>query len=88
MKKLTDEQRELLQLEIDTLHESWLKELKEEIVSKEFLNLKRFLNAEREAGKKIFPPLEDVYSWFVLPLSIPYSLRVPDFMVTKCTSAY
>lgn len=62
---LTDEQKELLKLEIDTLHESWLAHLKEEIVSKEFLELKRFLQRELEAGKKIFPPMGDVYSWFV-----------------------
>lgn len=60
---LTEEQRELLQLEIDTLDESWLAQLKSEIVSKEFLDLKRFLNREAAAGKKIFPPREDIYSW-------------------------
>ena len=61
--KLTNEQKELLQLEIRTLHESWLKELKDEVTSKEFLELKRFLQREKESGKKIFPPMEDVYSW-------------------------
>lgn len=61
--KLTDEQKELLKLEIDTLHESWLLHLKEEITSPEFLNLKRFLKKEKEAGKKIFPPEQDIYSW-------------------------
>ncbi|WYZ44309.1 hypothetical protein EsH8_VII_000745 [Colletotrichum jinshuiense] len=60
---LTDEQKELLKLEIDTLHESWLAHLKDELISKEFLDLKRFLNRETEAGKKWFPPKEDVYSW-------------------------
>jgi uracil-DNA glycosylase len=65
VKKLTAEQKELLQLEITTLHESWLKELKDEIMSKEFLELKKFLKKEHEAGKKIFPPAQDVYSWFV-----------------------
>lgn len=62
--KLTDEQKELLKLEIDTLHESWLAHLKDEIVTIEFLNLKRFLKSQKEAGKKIFPPMEDVYSWY------------------------
>jgi uracil-DNA glycosylase len=66
--KLTDEQKELLQLEIDTLHESWLAHLKDEIKTPEFLNLKRFLQKEIASGKKVFPPLEDVYSWFVLLL--------------------
>ncbi|KZL83244.1 uracil-dna glycosylase [Colletotrichum incanum] len=60
---LTAEQKELLQLEIDTLHESWLALLKDEVTSKEFLDLKRFLNRESDAGKKWFPPKEDVYSW-------------------------
>ncbi|KAI9823581.1 MAG: uracil DNA glycosylase [Thelocarpon impressellum] len=61
--KLSAEQRELLKLEIDTLHESWLAHLKDEVVSREFLDLKRFLKAEKEAGKTVFPPAEDVYSW-------------------------
>ncbi|GLI77022.1 uracil DNA glycosylase [Penicillium ochrochloron] len=60
---LTPEQKELLQLEIDTLDESWLAHLKDEIVTSEFLNLKRFLKKEKEAKVKIFPPEEDVYSW-------------------------
>ncbi|KAK3949533.1 putative uracil DNA N-glycosylase [Pseudoneurospora amorphoporcata] len=59
---LTPEQRELLQLEIDTLDESWLAHLKGEIVTKEFLDLKRFLKKEWET-KTVFPPKEDVYSW-------------------------
>ncbi|KAK4648305.1 uracil DNA glycosylase [Podospora bellae-mahoneyi] len=60
---LTPEQKRLLQLEIDTLDESWLVHLKDEIVTKEFLDLKRFLEREYAAGKKIFPPKEDIYSW-------------------------
>lgn len=60
---LSEEQRQLLKLEIETLHESWLSVLKDEIVSKEFLNLKRFLQSEIQSGKKVFPPSSDVYSW-------------------------
>ncbi|KAL1305983.1 hypothetical protein AAFC00_004118 [Neodothiora populina] len=60
---LSDEQKALLQLEIHTLDESWLSVLKDEITSKEFLNLKRFLQSEVEAGHKVFPPSADVYSW-------------------------
>lgn len=60
---LTPEQKELLQLEIDTLDESWLAHLKDELVTPEFLNLKRFLKKEKESKVKIFPPDEDVYSW-------------------------
>ena len=63
VKGLTDEQRTLLKLEIETLHESWLSVLKDQVTSKSFLNLKRFLKEEGEKGTKIFPPLEDVYSW-------------------------
>jgi uracil-DNA glycosylase len=63
---LTPEQRQLLQLEIDTLHESWLALLKDELVTKEFLELKKFLDRETAAGKKWFPPKEDVYSWCAL----------------------
>jgi uracil-DNA glycosylase len=62
---LTPEQRQLLQLEIDTLHESWLALLKDELVTKEFLELKKFLDREVAGGKKIFPPREDIYSWSV-----------------------
>lgn len=60
---LTAEQKELLQLEIDTLEESWLAQLKDDLVTKEFLDLKKFLRQETKAGKKWFPPAEDVYSW-------------------------
>ena len=68
---LTPEQRKLLQLEIDTLHESWLALLKDELVTKEFLELKKFLDRETAAGKKWFPPAEDVYSWY-FPLMPPF----------------
>lgn len=60
---LTAEQKHLLKLEIDTLHESWLAHLKDEITTKEFLDLKLFLDREASQGKKIFPPKEDIYSW-------------------------
>jgi uracil-DNA glycosylase len=63
--KLTEEQKGLLRLEIETLHDSWLKELRNEITTDSFLELKRFLKKESEAGKQIFPPSGDVYSWFV-----------------------
>ncbi|KAF2084571.1 uracil-DNA glycosylase [Saccharata proteae CBS 121410] len=61
--KLSDEQKQLLKLEIESLHESWLAHLKDEVTTKEFLDLKRFLQKEIESGKKVFPPSEDVYSW-------------------------
>ena len=60
---LSTEQRKLLKLEIDTLDPSWLAYLKEDVVSRDFLDLKRFLQKEIDGGQKIFPPLEEVYSW-------------------------
>jgi uracil-DNA glycosylase len=69
--KLTPEQRTLVKLEIDTLDESWLAHLKDEILSPGFLDLKRFLKSEIDSGKKVFPPMEEVYSWSVFnPLII------------------
>lgn len=69
---MTAEQKELLNLEIETLDVSWLKELKDEVVSKDFLDLKRFLKRELDSGKTIFPKMADVYSWLV-PSSHPQS---------------
>lgn len=60
---LSAEQKGLLKLEIETLDESWLAHLKDEIVSREFLDLKRFLKSEVDSGAKVFPPMEEVYSW-------------------------
>ncbi|KAJ5536793.1 Uracil-DNA glycosylase [Penicillium frequentans] len=60
---LTAEQKDLLQLEIDTLDESWLAHLKDDVTTPEFLNLKRFLKKEKDSKAKVFPPNEDVYSW-------------------------
>jgi uracil-DNA glycosylase len=77
VKKLSDEQKTLLALEIETMHESWLKVLRTEITSPGFLELKRFLQREAQAGKKIFPPSEDVYSWFV-----SYPLLPPLFYIS------
>jgi hypothetical protein len=78
--KLSDEQKELLKLEIETLHDSWLPYLADEIKSKEFLELKRFLKKEGEQGKKVFPPLEDVYSWYVLHVAIVILLSLSGSM--------
>lgn len=60
---LPAEQRKLLELEINTLDESWLAHLKDDVTSREFLELKKFLDRETAAGKKWFPPKEDIYSW-------------------------
>ncbi|ERT02136.1 uracil-DNA glucosyllase [Sporothrix schenckii 1099-18] len=61
--KLTKEEQQLLKLEIDTLGESWLAVLKDDLVTASFLELKRFLSRDHAAGCKIFPPPQDVYSW-------------------------
>jgi uracil-DNA glycosylase len=62
---LSEENKALLKLEIETLDPSWLAVLSSTITTKSFLDLKKFLKTEAEAGKKIFPPSEDVYSWYV-----------------------
>lgn len=67
---LSEEQRELLQLEIDTMDESWLAALRQVVVTKEFLELKRFLQREAAAGQSIYPPREDIYSWYIYTLSL------------------
>lgn len=62
-KTLTDEQRGLLKLELETMHVSWLGALKEVLVTEKFLGLKRFLGEEKKAGKIIYPVEQDIYSW-------------------------
>jgi hypothetical protein len=63
--KLTEEQKDLLQLELDTLHESWLPHLKDVLLTPQFLELKKFLKQELKSGKTVYPPMADVYSWCV-----------------------
>ncbi|KAI5305686.1 hypothetical protein KEM56_003651 [Ascosphaera pollenicola] len=60
---LTPEQTDLLKLEIETLDPEWMAALKDQLVTKEFLDLKKFLKQEINSGAKVFPPAEDVYSW-------------------------
>ncbi|KAL9616072.1 MAG: hypothetical protein Q9160_009019 [Pyrenula sp. 1 TL-2023] len=60
---LTPEQKGLLKLEIDTLDESWLAHLKDEVVTRDFLDLKRFLKSEAENKVTVYPPMSEVYSW-------------------------
>lgn len=85
VESLTPEQKELLKLEIETLHESWLAQLKGEIVSKEFLELKRFIKKELDAKKTIFPPQEDVYSWYVASLLVEFQLTYTGRDIHHCT---
>lgn len=58
---LTEEERQLLALEVNTLHITWLAFLHKELTKPYFLKLKRFLKAQ--AGKTVFPPPGHIYSW-------------------------
>ncbi|KAI5818425.1 uracil-DNA glycosylase [Pyronema omphalodes] len=57
---LTPEKRELLALEIETMHESWLAVLKDDLVSDWFAKVKEYL--KKESGV-VYPPSKDIYSW-------------------------
>lgn len=63
IKSLTPEQRKLLDLEINTMDDSWLAVLHQEMTKPYFLELKKFLRDEWNSGKVIFPPQRDIYSW-------------------------
>lgn len=66
---LTQEQRDLLHLELTTLEDTWFESLSSEFTKPYFLKLKTYLKSEF-AAKKIFPPTKDIYSWSRLtPLS-------------------
>lgn len=80
---LTLEQKRHLQLEIQTLDPSWLAHLKDEITTPEFIELKKFLEAEVKSGQKVFPPREDVYSWYVFPLPPLFSHIRKDYYYKK-----
>jgi uracil-DNA glycosylase len=75
--KLSDEQKELLQLEIDTLHDSWLPHVKDILTSPKFLELKRFLNKELKGPKPIYPQMKDVYSWYANCTIHPFARYAP-----------
>lgn len=55
--------KELLDTEINHIHDSWLPHLHKEISKPQFLNLKKFLVARESSGVNIFPPKKDIYSW-------------------------
>ncbi|KAG0231181.1 uracil DNA glycosylase [Actinomortierella wolfii] len=63
LKNLKPEQQELLRLEQNTMDGTWLKALQAEFTKPYFLELKKFLKAQNEAGKNIFPPKHEIYSW-------------------------
>ncbi|KAL1927475.1 hypothetical protein VTP01DRAFT_3712 [Rhizomucor pusillus] len=62
-KDLDNEIQTLLELEMATMHYEWVKALKTEFTKPYFLKLKKFLKAETEAKKQIFPPEQQIYSW-------------------------
>ncbi|CAO3572320.1 unnamed protein product [Mortierella alpina] len=63
LKGLTDEKRELLTLEQDTMDATWLRALQSEFSKPYFIELKKFLKQEEVNKQKVFPPKEDIYSW-------------------------
>lgn len=58
---LSDEEKLLLSLEVNTMHITWLACLHKELTKPYFLKLKRFLRSQ--AGKTVFPPPGKIYSW-------------------------
>lgn len=60
---LTDGQRALLKLEIETLEESWIEALHKELTMPYFLELKKFLALQKAQHKVVFPPAKEIYSW-------------------------
>ncbi|KIY64572.1 uracil-DNA glycosylase [Cylindrobasidium torrendii FP15055 ss-10] len=65
---LSDENRQLLDLESKTMGNSWLKLLQVEITKAYFLRLKTFLHKEMNGGVIVFPPAQDIYAWSRTPL--------------------
>ncbi|KAI0077874.1 uracil-DNA glycosylase [Panus rudis PR-1116 ss-1] len=67
---LSDEEKRLLTLEIETMGKSWLKILKDEIRKPYFIKLKRFLwdqgvKGVNDSAKnlKVYPAPHNIYSW-------------------------
>ncbi|KAF9922663.1 hypothetical protein FBU30_007228 [Linnemannia zychae] len=63
LKGLSDEKRELLKLEQDTIDSTWLRALQSEFTKPYFIELKKFLKQEDESKQQVFPPKNDIYSW-------------------------
>ncbi|KAF9582207.1 hypothetical protein BGW38_000505 [Lunasporangiospora selenospora] len=63
LKALSDDKKELLQLEQDTMDATWLRALQTELTKPYFFELKKFLKQEELDKKTIFPPQADIYSW-------------------------
>ncbi|KAF9200625.1 hypothetical protein BGZ49_009133 [Haplosporangium sp. Z 27] len=63
LKGLPNDKKELLQLEQDTIDDTWLRALQSEFTKPYFIELKKFLKQEEENKQKIFPPKPEIYSW-------------------------
>jgi uracil-DNA glycosylase len=59
----TEEDAELLVLELSQLPPDWLQFLGDELTKPYFRRLKAFLSSERSKGCKIFPPESAIYTW-------------------------
>lgn len=59
---LTEEQKQLLDLEIRTLHITWLAYLHKELTKPYFVKLKQYLQVQM-GSKTVFPPPKSIYSW-------------------------
>ncbi|CDO75787.1 hypothetical protein BN946_scf184934.g2 [Trametes cinnabarina] len=67
---LSDEEKQLLALECQTMGKSWLKVLKDEIRQPYFLKLKKFLRdqgvkgpEDSAANLKVYPAPQNIYAW-------------------------
>lgn len=63
IQSLTPHQRAMLELEIETIDDSWLPVLHTELTKPYFIKLKEFLAQEKKSNAQIFPPENDIYSW-------------------------
>ncbi|OAQ31690.1 uracil-DNA glycosylase [Linnemannia elongata AG-77] len=63
LKGLSDEKRELLRLEQDTMDATWLRALQSEFTKPYFIELKKFLKQEDANKQQVFPPKNEIYSW-------------------------
>lgn len=60
---LKPEVKDLLEVEIDNIHPSWLPHVHKEVTKPTFLSLKKYLAGEYKKNINIFPPKQDIYSW-------------------------
>ncbi|KAH8831520.1 uracil-DNA glycosylase-like protein [Flagelloscypha sp. PMI_526] len=71
---LTEEEQNLLALEIETFGKSWFKVLHPEFKKQYFISLKRFLwnlgvkGVDSPKQTKVYPPARHIYSWTATPL--------------------